>query len=52
LAHSHIPDVLEVKEHGSVKQYFNTGDLARYGSFVTYETSSGFSLKKWGFLEK
>ena len=53
LAHSHIPDVLEVKDnHGPVKKYLNTGDLARYGSFVTYETSLGFSLKKWGSPEK
>jgi UDP-2,3-diacylglucosamine hydrolase len=52
LAHSHIPDSFEVREAGSVKQYFNTGDLARYGSYVTYDTASGFSLKKWGSTEK
>lgn len=48
LAHSHIPDVLEVSDHGSTRKYLNTGDLAQYGSFVTYEASSGFLLKKWG----
>lgn len=48
LAHSHIPDVLEVNDDGSAKKYLNTGDLARYGSFVAYEASSGFSLKRWG----
>ena len=48
LAHSHMPDTFEVSDGGSVRQYLNTGDLARYGSFVIYETSSGFSLKKWG----
>ncbi len=52
LAHSHIPDSFEVRETGAVKQYFNTGDLARYGSYVVYETLSGFSLKKWGSAEK
>lgn len=50
LAHSHIPDIFEVRENNSIKQYLNTGDLAQYGSFVTYETGSGFSLKKWGSI--
>ena len=48
LAHSHIPDVLEVNDGQSTRKYLNTGDLAQYGSFVAYETASGFSLKKWG----
>lgn len=45
LAHSHIPDRLEIDQGSSVKQYFNTGDLAQYSSYVLYESSSGFSLK-------
>ncbi len=52
LAHSHIPDVFEVNDGNSTKKYLNTGDLVQYGSFVTYESSEGFSLKKWDFPEK
>lgn len=52
LAHSHMPDAFEVRDGNSVKQYLNTGDLTQYGSFVAYETSSGFTLKKWGTAEK
>lgn len=50
LAHSHMPDEFAVTDNNSVKKYLNTGDLARYGSFVVYDTSSGFSLKKWGIV--
>jgi UDP-2,3-diacylglucosamine hydrolase len=52
LAHSHIPDHFEVGDDSAIKQYFNTGDLARYGSYVVYESASGFSLKNWGLAEK
>lgn len=48
LAHSHIPDTMALNQESSVKQYLNTGDLAQYGSYVVYESSSGFSLKTLG----
>ena len=46
LAHSHMPDVFEMNEGAAKKIYLNTGDLVTCASFVSYETSSGFSLKK------
>ncbi len=48
LGHSHIPDILEVGAGPAEKRYLNTGDLATYASFVTYETSTGFSLRTIG----
>lgn len=48
LAHSHIPDALDLNDGDRVRKYLNTGDLVQYGSFVAYESSSGFSLRKWG----
>lgn len=45
LAHSHMPDVFEMNDGAVKKIYLNTGDLATYASFVSYETSSGFALK-------
>jgi UDP-2,3-diacylglucosamine hydrolase len=51
LAHSHIPDVLEINEGSVAKKYLNTGDLAQYASYVVYQSSSGFSLKTCGSTE-
>jgi len=51
LAHSHIPDILEMGEGPAKKTYLNTGDLVTYASFVSYDTSSGFSLRTIGAAE-
>lgn len=45
LAHSHIPDMLEINDNPAKKHYLNTGDLVKYSSYVFYNTPSGFSLK-------
>jgi UDP-2,3-diacylglucosamine hydrolase len=51
LGHSHIPDILEIGAGPAGKRYLNTGDLATYASFVSYDTSTGFSLKTIGPTE-
>ncbi|MDD3845146.1 MAG: UDP-2,3-diacylglucosamine diphosphatase [Syntrophorhabdaceae bacterium] len=51
LAHSHIPDIVEIGDGPAKKRYLNTGDLVSYASFVSYETSSGFSLRTLGPVE-
>lgn len=51
LGHSHIPDILDVGDGPAGKRYLNTGDLATYGSFVSYDTSTGFSLRTLGSVE-
>lgn len=48
LAHSHIPDVLEIGDGPEKKKYLNTGDLVACATFVSYDTASGFSLKTFG----
>ncbi len=51
LGHSHIPDILETGDGPGAKRYLNTGDLATYASFVSYDSSAGFSLKTLGPAE-
>ncbi len=48
LGHSHIPDILDIGDGPAAKSYLNTGDLATCASFVSYETSTGFSLRTIG----
>lgn len=43
LGHSHMPDRVELPRGGKV--YLNTGDIVRHGSYVEYESRSGFALK-------
>jgi UDP-2,3-diacylglucosamine hydrolase len=51
LGHSHIPDILEIGAGPAAKTYLNTGDLATYASFASYDTSTGFSLRTIGPAE-
>jgi len=46
LAHSHIPDVYEIKGGERGKLYLNTGDIVRDRTYVEYTTETGFNLRK------
>jgi UDP-2,3-diacylglucosamine hydrolase len=47
LAHSHMSDMWEFNSGGQDKMYLNTGDLAEYGTYVEYESGTGFRVKKY-----
>jgi hypothetical protein len=46
LAHSHMPDRLEHNSGERKAIYPNTGDLLKHSAYVSYESSSGFEIKK------
>ena len=46
LAHSHMPDRVEFNSGRKKAVYLNTGDLLKHGTYVLYETGSGFSVQK------
>lgn len=46
-AHTHMPDMVEFDIEGTKKLYLNTGDLYKYHSYISYETSKGFCLRDY-----
>jgi UDP-2,3-diacylglucosamine hydrolase len=46
LAHSHRPDRVESGLEGKKKVYLNTGDFFAYSTYVSYETATGFEVRK------
>jgi UDP-2,3-diacylglucosamine hydrolase len=46
MAHTHVPDEMESGPEGNKKIYLNTGDFFSCSTYVSYETSTGFELKK------
>lgn len=47
LAHTHIPDIMDLSDGPARKTYLNTGDLIRYLSYGEYESRRGFSVKTY-----
>jgi UDP-2,3-diacylglucosamine hydrolase len=47
LAHTHIPDIVELSDGATTKTYLNTGDLIKYLSYGEYESTRGFSVKTY-----
>jgi UDP-2,3-diacylglucosamine hydrolase len=47
LGHSHMSDTFEQHAGDKTKQYFNTGDIIRQRSYIEYNSTSGFELKKY-----
>jgi UDP-2,3-diacylglucosamine hydrolase len=51
LAHSHMPDKMEVDAEGKGKVYLNTGDFFANATYVIYESGKGFEVKKHRFTD-
>lgn len=47
LAHSHIPDRMELNEGDTKKLYLNTGDFIACSTYVSYETATGFEVRRF-----
>ena len=47
LGHTHMPDRMEYHAGEKEAVYLNTGDFIAYGSYVSYESGSGFELKTY-----
>jgi UDP-2,3-diacylglucosamine hydrolase len=45
LAHTHLPEVIRVKEKGKEAYYFNVGDWIKDFSYLRYNEKKGFSLE-------
>ena len=46
-AHSHVADKIELNREGGKKIYLNTGDFGKCLEYVLYDSSSGFTQKKY-----
>jgi UDP-2,3-diacylglucosamine hydrolase len=52
LAHSHAADMMETGSGENKKIYLNTGDFFADSSYVVYETSTGYELRKHPYGEE
>ena len=46
LAHSHMSDLVEYNSGEKKAIYLNTGDFVKQGTYVLYESGSGFTMEK------
>ncbi|MDR2017816.1 MAG: UDP-2,3-diacylglucosamine diphosphatase [Syntrophobacterales bacterium] len=46
LAHSHMPDRFEYTSGGRKVVYLNAGDFIKHATYISYERTSGFEIKK------
>ncbi|MEO0249843.1 MAG: UDP-2,3-diacylglucosamine diphosphatase [candidate division WOR-3 bacterium] len=47
LAHTHIPDIMELTDGSTKKTYLNTGDLVECFSYGEYTSEAGFAIRTY-----